>query len=139
MKLSLYCFASLILAVAAAAGIGYAPTLSRWGAEGVSSMAACATICLASALIAMLPMIYVAPRWPDQIGSAALAATVIRLMLTMAAMVGYEILARPQMESFLTWAVVFYLLVLAIDTTFGVIAIQRHYRVAPPKNESSAT
>ncbi len=102
-------------------------------------MSAVAVICLTTAVLAFLPIVFVAQRWPQQIGSAALAGTVLRLMLTMGAMVAYQIMARPQMESFLFWAVIFYLLVLLIDTTFGVIAIQRYYRVASPGNEGSAS
>lgn len=139
MKLSLTCVGSLIVAVLCAAAIGYAPTQSRWGVDGLESMSAVAIICLATAVLAFLPIVFVAQRWPQQIGSAALAGTVLRLMLTMVAMAAYQIMARPQMESFLFWAVIFYLLVLMIDTTFGVIAIQRYYRVASSGSEGSAS
>lgn len=129
----------LILAVASAAAIGYAPTAARWGAEGVASMTAVGSICLVTALLAFAPIVIVAPRWPEQIGSAALAGTVLRLILTIAGMIGYQVLARPHFESFLFWAVIFYLLVLAIDTTFGVLAIQKYYRATPPRKEGSAS
>ncbi|MBK8270833.1 MAG: hypothetical protein IPK83_22005 [Planctomycetes bacterium] len=73
MKLSIICISCLFFAVIVTAAVGYAPTQSRWGAEGVNSMLVIAAICLASAVIAFLPIMIVAPRWPDQIGSAALA------------------------------------------------------------------
>lgn len=123
----------------ATAAIGYAPTQTRWGAEGVNSMLVIAGICLATAVLAFIPMMIVAPRWPDQIGSAALAGMGLRLFLTMGSMVCYQILLRPQFESFLFWAVIYYLIVLAIDTTFGVIAIKRFYRPTPPRSEGIAS
>jgi len=139
LKLSIACVASLVVAVLAAASIGYAPTQARWGDDGVQSMKVIAGICLGTAILAFIPVILVASRWPEQIGSAALAGTGLRLLLTMGAMVAYQILADPQLPSFLFWAVVFYLLVLAIDTVFGVIAIQRFYRAGPQRNEGAAS
>lgn len=139
MKLSILCISCLFITVIATAAIGYAPTQTRWGAEGVNSMLVIAGICLATAVLAFIPMMIVAPRWPDQIGSAALAGMGLRLFLTMGSMVCYQILLRPQFESFLFWAVIYYLIVLAIDTTFGVIAIKRFYRPTPPRSEGIAS
>jgi hypothetical protein len=139
LKLSIICILCLFAAVIATAAMGYAPTQARWGAEGVSSMIGIAVICLSSAIIAFVPIMIVAPNWPDQIGSAALAGTVLRLLLTVGGMLGYQVLFKPHFASFLFWSVIFYLLVLAIDTTFGAIAIKKYYRSTPPRSEGIAS
>jgi len=139
LKLTIGFAILLALAVAAAAAIGYGPTESRWGAAGVDSMIAVAVICLGSALVALTPMALVAPRHPDYIGQAALGATVIRLLLTMGALVGYQVMAQPHMASFLLWAPLFYLLLLAIETTFGVIMVRRYYRATPTQSNGAAS
>lgn len=102
-------------------------------------MLAVAVLCLVSAFIAILPIAFVAPRYPDQIGQAALGATVIRLLLTMGALVAYQVLKQPHMASFLFWAPIFYLLLLAIETTFGVIMVKKYYTVAPKANDGAAS
>ena len=139
MKIFIYCGASLILAVLAASAIGDVPTRNRWGEDGLDSMTAVAVICLCTAVVAMAPMAVIAPRRPDYIGQAALAATVLRLLLTMAACVGYQVTADPHLPSFLFWATVFYLLLLAIETGFGVVAVRRFYRITPTKNEGAVS
>lgn len=132
MKLFLFSLVSLILVVVLAAAIGYAPTQDRWGDEGVRSMIAVSTICLIAVLIGGLPMVIIAPRWPDQIGQAVLAGTGIRLILTIFLGIGYQVLMQPHLDSFLFWAVVVYLLLLSVETTFGIVAIRRYYK-APQK------
>ncbi len=139
MKLSLACLLSLILAVVVASAIGYAPTQARWGEPGVQSMLAIAVICLVASGVAAAPMFVVAPRWPAQIGNAVLAGTVIRLLATMAGMVGYQILAQPHSASFLFWATIYYLTLLAVDVAFGVVSIQKHYRATPNRSTGAAS
>ncbi len=139
MKLTIYFAILLIVVVALTLAIGYSPTLSRWGDEGVASMMAVAVICLASAIVSILPLAFVAPRYPDQIGPAALGATVIRLFLTMGLLVAFQVMQQPHMASFLFWAPVFYLLLLAIETTFGVIMVKRYYRVTPKANDGATS
>ena len=92
MKLTVYFAILLICIVALAAAVGYSPTQAKWGEDGIASMKAVAAICLASALVSILPLAFVAPRYPDQIGPAALAATAIRLLLTMGLLVGFQVL-----------------------------------------------
>jgi hypothetical protein len=138
LKLTIGFAILLALVVVATAAIGYSPTQDRWGADGVDGMIAVAAICLGSALVALIPLAFVAPRYPDYIGQAALGATVIRLLLTMGALVAYQVLKQPHMASFLFWAPVFYLLLLAIETTFGVIMVKRHYRTMPTQTDGAA-
>ncbi len=139
LKILLYCVLSLILVVVMASAIGYVPMERRWGAEGVSSMMTVSAICLGSAVLAVLPLALVVQRWPDQIGQAVLAGTVIRRLVTMGASVGYQMSASPHLTSFLAWATIMYLLLLAVETGFGVYAIRRFYRAAPAKTEGAAS
>ncbi len=132
MKLLLLSLLSLILVVVLATAIGYAPTKDRWGDEGVSSMFAVSAICLAAALLAGLPMVIIAPRWPEHIGQAVLAGMGIRLFLTMLLGIGYQVLMQPHLGSFLFWAVAVYLSLLVVETAFNVVATRRYYK-APQK------
>lgn len=84
-------------------------------------------------------MFIVAPRWPGQIGNAVLGATVIRLLGTMGCMAAYQIIAAPHDAAFLFWATVIYMILLAVDVTFGVIAIQKHYRSNSNSNSNPGT
>ena len=137
MKLFLYSGLCLAGVVLAAVAVGYSPTLDRWGAAGVDSMIAVAVICFAAAAIGAVPLVIVAPRWPDQIGQAVLGGTVIRLLLTMAFAGVYQLIYDPHLASFLSWATIIYLLLLTVETTFGVLAIRRFYR-APRKTEGTS-
>ncbi len=114
--------------------IGYGPTHGRWGDEGVRSMTAMAVICLGAAIMGGLPIGIVAPRWPSYIGQAVLAGTTIRLLLTAGIGLAYQKLTAPDMSSYMLWAGVFYLSLLAVEASFGILAVRRYY-VAPPKTE----
>lgn len=127
MKIALWCTASLMIAVLLTGAIGYAPTLSNWGAAGIRSMMVVGLTCLVASVAALIPVIIVAPRWPNQLGPAILAGSGVRLFVTIAVLACYQLLAHPHMSSFLFWATVFYLVVLAIDTSFGVVVIRRSY------------
>lgn len=111
---------------AALAGHGY--TASRWGDDGIRSMYAVGAICLGAAVAAFLPVALVASRWPGQIGNAAIAATAIRLLLTMSAAGIYQVIYKPHLTSFLFWAVIYYCLLLAVETGFNLLLVRRHYR-----------
>lgn len=119
-----------------AAAIGYLPTRQSWGDDGVRSLTAIGLICLATSVVGAAPIGLVAPRWPAYIGQAVLAGTTIRLMLTVGIGYAYQQLARPHLSSYLLWACVFYLLLLVVETCFGVLAIRRHY-VAPSQCEGT--
>ncbi len=138
MKLAVCCAISLLLACCLTTAIGYAPSASRWGSDGTDSLLAVGVICLCSSLLALAPLGFVAPRYPEYIGQAGLAATVLRLMLTMGALVAYQVLMTPHLQSFLFWAPIFYLLLLAIETGFGVAMVKKYYRV-PPQQDGAAS
>lgn len=132
MKLFLATVFSLLGAVVLAGAIGYGPTQSRWGEAGVRSMTAIGVICAIAAFIGALPMAVVARRWPVHIGQAALAGTGIRLLVTAGLGLSYQTLAKPHLASFLFWAVVFYMLLLAIETIFAVSFVRRYYVSGTP-------
>ncbi|HKQ49230.1 MAG TPA: hypothetical protein VJZ71_14255 [Phycisphaerae bacterium] len=132
MKLFFATVFSLLGAVFLAGAIGYGPTQSRWGDAGVRSMTAIGVICVIAALIGALPMAVVARRWPVHIGQAALAGTGIRLLVTAGLGLAYQTMAKPHLTSFLFWAVVFYMLLLVIETTFAVIGVRRFYVPGTP-------
>lgn len=137
MRLVAACILCLLASTATAYLIGYGPTMSRWGAEGIHSMNAVGTICLGAAILAFLPLVVVAIHRPLCIGQAALAGTVLRLLLTMVAGGIYQTVANPHMPSFLFWAVVFYCLLLAVETGFGLLLVKKYYR--PPVDHRGAS
>jgi hypothetical protein len=139
LKIFLYCHVALVLAVAAAVSIGYGPTLHRWGDQGIASMFAAAAICLSVALLPALLMAVIAAQRPVHIGQAAFAGTMIRLLLAMPLLIAYQVFARPQVESFMYWATVLYLLLLAIETPFAVLAVRRFYCATPRPREGPAS
>lgn len=129
MKLYLVSILFLCGAILVAGAIGFQPTRSHWGADGVRGMVAIGLICLGAAVVGAAPIGIVAPRWPSYIGQAALAGTTIRLMLTAGAGYAYQQLASPHLGSYLLWAGVFYLLLLAVETCFSVMAVRWFYPV----------
>ena len=102
-------------------------------------MTAIGVICAIAALIGALPMAVVARRWPMHIGQAALAGTGIRLLVTAALGLAYQTIAKPHLASFLAWAVIFYLLLLAIETIFAVIFVRRYYVPGAPASGGMMT
>lgn len=122
--MQLFCLtAAVVLAVA----FGSNPTQTRWGADGISAMYASAAICLIASVIGALPLPIVARKAPSYVGQAAFAGTALRLLLT-GAMAGiYQSSTAVHLRSFLTWLASLYLLLLVIDTIFGVIIVRRNY------------
>ncbi|HPF38047.1 MAG TPA: hypothetical protein P5081_06630 [Phycisphaerae bacterium] len=133
------CALCLLAAIAAIVAVGITPSVDRWGDEGRTSLFAIAFLCGGASLAALIPLAIVAVKFPDYIGQAAFGGTVIRLLLTMTALVAYQILYQPHMASFLFWAPVFYIVLLAIETTFGVLAVKRYYRVTPKENDGATS
>ena len=127
VRLPLIGFATLLVAMLVASWIGRAPTLARWGDEGAKSMLVVGSICLGAAVLGLIPVVLATAYKPDMAGQAALAATVIRLLFSMAGIVVYQTLSSPQMSSFLTWAVIYYCLLLVIDTAFSVALVRRAF------------
>ncbi len=138
MKIISACILTLVAVTIVAALVGKGPTEARWGEDGVRSMYAVGAICLGAAIVAFLPVALVAIRWPSQIGNAAIAATAIRLLLTMSAAGVYQVMAKPHLASFLFWAVVYYCLLLTVETGFNLLLVRRQYKNPSQSNESKA-
>lgn len=138
MKTVILCILTLLVLTAAAFGIGYGPTSAKWGADGIRSMTAIAVICLGAAVIAFAPLAVVSRYKPSYFGQAALASSVLRLFLTLGAGGIYQYFSKPHMPSFLFWALVFYGLMLVVETTFAVVLVSRHYRPTMTRQGASA-
>ncbi len=139
MKFFLTTVLSLVGVVLLASALGYVPTQSRWGADGVRSMTSVGIICCASAIIGAAPISLVARRYPLYIGQAALAGTTIRLLLTAALGIAYQTIAKPQLPSFLIWATVDYMLLLIVETSFSVYAVRQYYVPGSPGTGGALT
>ncbi len=97
----------------------------RWGEAGVEMMWVAAAICGIAGLLAVLPLPLVAAMWPKYLGQAVFAGTTIRMLATLAMMVGYQMLNDVHMPSFLTWLLMLYLLLMAAETALGVALVRR--------------
>lgn len=128
MKLPLLSMMTIVITAILAVLIGYSPTETRWGSTGIACMFAAGVICVVSSLLAMA-FLGVAANWfPGQLGQAALAATGVRLLLTMFLGAVYQVWAKPELTPFLLWALVFYGILLVIDTVFSVMMVQQQSR-----------
>jgi hypothetical protein len=132
VRLFLSTILSFIGVLALAAAIGYAPTQNHWGEPGLRSMKAIGVICCVAAVIGALPISLVARRWPLYIGQAALAGTTIRLLLTGILGLSYQTMAKPHLASFLTWATVFYIMLLGVETGFAIVIVRKYYVPSGP-------
>lgn len=130
MKLAAVNLAGLVAVAALAVSVGYGPTTHRWGPAGVTSMWAATVICLSAAFAAALGLVVIALRRPAQVGMAALAATVIRLLLTMLLSVAYQLWADVHLPSFLSWLLILYLLLLGVELVVSVVLVRARWR--PP-------
>ena len=92
-----------------------------------------AGICLAAALLGLVPIALIAPRHPDWMIQAGLAAMVIRLFSTLGAGAAYLRFWSPPKWTFLMAGVVFYLVLLAAETGIIVRLVQRHWRAPEPR------
>ncbi len=127
MKIALLYIAILIAIIAAATGIGYAPTERHWGEPGVRSMWAASSICGVAGLIAILPIPFVAAFSPGNMGHAIFAGTAIRLLVTMPLMLAFQTMTDVHLPSFLLWMLALYLPLMAAETTVGVMVVRRVY------------
>ena len=133
MKLVAMNLVALLGIVALAVGIGYGPTLNRWGADGTTSLWAATAICLAAAGTAALVVAIVVLKWPAHAVQVGLAGTTIRLLLTMFLGLGYQLWADPHLSSFLAWLLILYLLLLVVETLVTVLVLRA--RLQPPSAE----
>lgn len=127
MKITLLYIAILIVIIAAATAIGYAPTERQWGQAGVRSMWAAGAICGVAGLIAVLPIPFVAAFWPGQVGNAIFAGTAIRLLVTMPLMLAFQTIMEVHLRSFLLWMLVLYMPLMAAETALGVLVVRKAY------------
>lgn len=129
MKLFLLYLGALVTATALAVGVGFQPTQQRWGAAGLASLWAAAAICLSAATIAGVLLAVVAVRYPSYLPQAALGGSAVRLFVTGALALVYQMRSDVQLTSFLMWLVILYLLLLTVEVILNV-ALTRPRRPA---------
>ncbi|MBN1846810.1 MAG: hypothetical protein JW810_14085 [Sedimentisphaerales bacterium] len=89
----------------------------RWGgSENLQAMLAGAGLTLVVSIISLIPMAAAVQRRADWLGQACLGATVIRLLGTLVAGMGWYLLLRPRLAAFALWTMLFYLILLAWET-----------------------
>ncbi len=108
--------------------------ISKWyaGRAGLSGLAAAAIICLAAAMISLIPIAMAGNRHQkegqaDRLAMACLIGTGIRLLLTMSAGLVVYLVLRPPMMVFSLSLVVFYLALLAWETLTAMKMIRKQY------------
>lgn len=125
----------LFAVTALAVAIGYAPTSAHWGRAGLDAMWAAAIICLAAALLAAVTLGVVIIRWPSYAAQAAFGGTAIRLLVTGALGIAYQVLVDVPLKPFLIWLLVLYLLLMVVETTLSIVLVRRCLRIAPGGGE----
>ena len=100
------------------------------GPDSASAVVAAAVICVATGLIALLPAAIVAPRYPDYLMQAGLAAMLIRLSLTLGVGAAYLRWYAPPRAVFMSAMVVAYLVLLAFET-WAIVRLVKQYWRAP--------
>ena len=127
MKLALIYIGALLAVAAAALAIGQRPTRERWGSAGVASMRAAVGMCLVAAVIAAVPIAVAAARKSPSTPQICLAGTVVRLLITGALALLYQMRGDVHLISFLLWLVIAYLSFLAGETTLTVMVVRRRW------------
>lgn len=122
----------LVAVVTLTVVIGRGPASDRWGADGLRSLYAAVGICLAAAVVAAVPLGLAAAYRPAHAAPAALAATGIRLLGTLALGFAYQALRRPHEASFLFCLLATYLILLVAETAVIVYIVARAARTSPP-------
>jgi len=126
----------MLAAIGLTLAVGYGLTMRRWGPEGVEAMWAAAVICSVSSVLGAIPVYLAARLSPTNVGQMAFAGTAIRLLAAGALAGAYQMMASLHLKPFLSWMVVLYLLLLVIDTTFGVLLVRRYHEPAKSAGRS---
>lgn len=127
MKFAFLQLLSILAVTAAVLALGSSLAPRWWGPIAASTMWPAAFICLAGALVAMVPLVWVALTLPRQIAMAALAGTAIRLLVTIVAAFIYQMSANVHTPSFTFWLMALYLPLLAVETVAAVILVQQTF------------
>lgn len=99
-------------------------------ATSASAVTVAAAICLVAAVIALLPLALVAPRFPDYLVQAGMGAMLIRLFLSLGGGALYLYVFAPPKGLFMTAMVIFYLVMLVAETAVTLRLVHRYWR--PP-------
>jgi hypothetical protein len=106
-------------AILLVAGIGLLaawPSYHWGGSENLQAMLAAGVVTLIASVVSLIPITIAAEQKADWLGQACLGATVIRLMVTLAAGMGWYLAVKPSLMAFALWTMLFYLVLLAWET-----------------------
>ena len=127
MKYMLLQVGVLTMTVVLIVGAARSPVARAWGPAGSAALYAAATICLAGALLAALPLGLTATYWPAYAPHVAFAGTAVRLLSSAGLALGYEAYAQPALSPFLACLAGIYLLLLIAEKGLIVYIVRRAY------------
>lgn len=114
------------LAVALVAAIAAWP-MWQYGPRYLNAMLFAAVICLAAAMVSLVPVMIAFSRRADWLAQACLGGAVIRIFLTLLPALAFYLIFRPPMVTFGLWMTVFYLVLLVWETATAVGFIRSVY------------
>lgn len=117
-------------------GLGWA-SMGHWSSQphqAVVAMIFAGLVCLVMAIVSLIPIVWAANRKRQWLGEACLAATGIRMLLTLfGAILVYGLAIEPgQQVVFALWTVGFYLILLVWETITALRIAKGSYRTAAP-------
>lgn len=121
---------AVAVVIVTAIGLGQEPTRARWGAPGVASMWAATWMCVAASIAAVAPVVLIAAFVPKYLAQTVLAGTAIRILVTGGLALLYQMSVDEHLPSLLTWLLVLYLPLLAVETFANVMLIRSANRRA---------
>ena len=102
----------------------YGPVESKWGVEGLGSLRVAAVLCLIGALLAAVPAGLAATYWRRYAPQVALAGTAVRLLVTGALSLVYQVFVDVHLVSFLACILFYYLALLVAETVLIVYMVR---------------
>ena len=103
------------------------PSYHWGGSENLQAMLAAGVVTLLASIVSLIPITIAAERKADWLGQACLGSTVIRLMVTLAAGMGWFLVAKPPLLAFALWTMLFYLVLLVWETRIAMKFIKNIY------------
>ena len=116
-----------ILLVAVVAVISAWPSLHWGGSKNFQALIAAGIITLIAGIVGLVPITIAVQHKADWLGQACLGATVIRLLVTLSAGMGWYLAIKPPLMAFALWVMLFYLVLLAWETKMAMGFVKTVY------------
>ena len=116
-----------LLLVAAVGLLSWWPSVHWGGSENVQALIAAGVVTLIASIVSLIPITIAVDQKADWLGQACLGATVIRLMVTLAAGMGWYLAVKPPLIAFALWTMLFYLVLLVWETRIAMKFIKDIY------------